>query len=129
MAAAIPFFALVTVTRATVIVAQEISDPGASTTWLIDLVTNIGIGGIFVWIWYDERKERRQAQAKVNDLMERIIPALTDSTATLERVQDSMARVTEAQGESRKHDLSSLQQAVTALTQELHGRPPPRRGG
>lgn len=63
---------------------------------LIDLLTTLGVSGAFVFLYFDERKERRAAQAQISQLLREIIPALTESTGTLERVQDSMEQQVKA---------------------------------
>lgn len=89
---------------------------------LIDLITTLGVSGIFVFLYFDERKERRAAQAQISQLLERIIPALTESTSTLERVQDSMKRELRL---AQQPDTHALESDIQALIEELRkqGRP------
>ena len=87
-------------------IAQE---TGAPTGFqLIDLLTTLGVSGVFVFLYFDERKERRQVQQQMAPLLERIIAALTESTSTLDRVQDSMKSTRSADGSDLKAEIAEL---------------------
>lgn len=96
-----------------VILAQEAPTPTGFQ--LIDLVTTLGVSGLFVFLYFDERKERRQVQQQMAPLLERIIAALTESTSTLDRVQDSLKS-------SRSADGSDLKTEINQLIMELRSK-------
>lgn len=78
----------------TYMVGSLAQDAGAGgSSFLIDLFTNLGMAGVFLYLYLDERKERRAAQALNNTMLERVLPALTEASATLGRVQESQAAV------------------------------------
>jgi hypothetical protein len=91
------------------LVAQEV---GGDSSFLLDLFTNIGMAGVFIYLYLDERKERRSCQTLNNQMLERVLPALTEASATLERVQQSQSALHEA-------DQASLEQRLEALVVEL----------
>lgn len=70
-----------------VIMAQ--TSPG---TDLFSYVPQAGIAAVFIWLFWDERKERRAAQLTLERLFERLLPIVQEATSTLEVVQGSMAR-------------------------------------
>lgn len=90
--------------------AQQTSTQDAS--FIIDLITNVGISGVCLFLYWDERKERRAAQALNNQLLERVLPTLTESTTTLERVQES-------QNALRAADTNELKRRLDELVTEL----------
>lgn len=100
------------------LVAQEPSTPTGFQ--LIDLLTTLGVSGVFVFLYFDERKERRQAQTQTSQMLERIIPVLTEATATLERVQASMK--IEVQSSTRNTEVQHLTTEIHGLLEELKQR-------
>lgn len=95
--------------------AQETPTP---TGWgLIDLIGTFGITGVIIFLYFDERKERRQTQQQMGPLLERIIAALTESTSTLDRVQDSMRSTRQDPAVS-----TDLKEEIAELITELKRR-------
>lgn len=105
---------------------------------LVDWITRVGITGVLAYIWWLERKERlasqdreRESHARESSMLERMIPVLTEATAALERVQESMKQVqenlTDQYPQQRVPQVQSLLDRMDALTEELRSRPP--RGG
>lgn len=90
--------------------AQDVAGDGPS--FLIDLFTNIGMAGVFIFLYWDERKERRQAQSLNGQLLERTLPLLAESAAALERVQQSQAASREADQAELKRQLDELKAEV-----------------
>lgn len=86
--------------------AQDAGTGGSS--FLIDLFTNIGMAGVFIYLYLDERKERRAAQALNNTMLERVLPALTDASAALERVQQAQAALRQADKVELESQLKDL---------------------
>lgn len=68
--------------------AQETGN--ADLTNVATLVTQIGLSGIFLWLWWTERKERQEQQKTLLTLMERALPALAESTDALDRVASAL---------------------------------------
>lgn len=91
-------------------IAQDVSGQGSS--FLIDLFTNIGMAGVFIFLYLDERKERREAQRLNNQLLERALPLLAESATALERVQESQSAIHQA-------DQIELAKQLRELTTEL----------
>lgn len=85
---------------------QDVADSGPSI--LIDLFTNIGMAGVFAFLYWDATKERREAQKLNNQLMERALPLLAESAAALERVQQSQTASREADQAELKRQLEEL---------------------
>lgn len=73
------------------ILAQETAPTQGSVAAVVTLVAQIGLSAIFLWQWRDERAERRRLQDKLYELIDRLHPALRESTNTLERVQRGMS--------------------------------------
>lgn len=71
-------------------VAQAAGGGAVDFTNLATLVTQIGLSAIFLWLWWNERKERRDQQETLLRLMERALPALAESTDVLDRVQSAL---------------------------------------
>lgn len=104
----------------TALFAQELTDGSASQAALvIGLIGNGGLGGVMFFLYLSERKERQSAQKRIdennktyNALLERVLPALTDASTTLERVQESQAAM-------HKADTDGLQRQLDGLVNEL----------
>lgn len=90
--------------------AQEAG--GQSASFIIDLITNVGIGGVFLFLYFDERKERRATQALNNQLLERVLPLIAEATTTLERVQESQIAL-------RQADTQVLEKRLDELAAEI----------
>lgn len=59
--------------------------PGGDATQIVTLATQIGLSGVFLWQWRDERRERRDNAATMIAFIQRFGPALENSTDSLER--------------------------------------------
>lgn len=95
----------------------QVPDPTGDVTAVVTLVTQLGLSGVFLWLWHVERKERRELQATVLSFMEKFGPALENSTITLERVQAGMASQVERASlapDQRAFDLSMRRLEYTA---------------
>lgn len=82
------------------------------TSLIIDIVTNVGVSGLLALLYWDERKERRATQALNGALLERVLPALTNATDTLDRVQESQTAI-------RRADTDELERRLGDLVTEL----------
>lgn len=95
----------------------QVPDPTGDVTAVVTLVTQLGLSGVFLWLWHVERKERRELQATMLSFMEKFGPALENSTVTLERVQAGMASQVEKLSsvpDQRDFDLSMRRLELTA---------------
>lgn len=72
------------------VLGQTTGGGAADLTSIAALVTQIGLSGIFLWLWWTERKERQDQQKTLLTLMERALPALAESTDALDRVQAAL---------------------------------------
>lgn len=71
---------------------------GGTDLGLASIITTLGLSGVFLWQWQDERKERRAAQTRESQTLhemqvftERMLPILIQATAALERLHLGMA--------------------------------------
>lgn len=82
------------------------------------LVTQIGLSAIFLWLWWTERKERRELQDAMLAFMQKFGPALEQSTDTLEKVQAGMAsQIDRSVPDHRTFDL--LQRRMELMIDEM----------
>lgn len=71
------------------LIAQVAGGSGDITN-IAALITQIGLSAVFLWLWYTERKERQEQAKTLLALMERALPALSESTDALDRVEASL---------------------------------------
>lgn len=71
-------------------IAQTSGGTAVDFTNVATLITQIGLSAIFLWLWWTERKERQEQQQTLLKLMERALPALSESTDVLDRVQSAL---------------------------------------
>jgi hypothetical protein len=81
---------------------------GGDSSFLLDLFTNVGMAGVFIFLYLDERKERRAAQTLNNQLLERVLPLVADATTTLERVQQSQTALKRAEASELENQLHEM---------------------
>lgn len=74
---------------ASIVIAQVPKDDGAFG--VASLITQIGLSGVFLWLFLSATKERQKAQADLAALFERLLPVVDKATAALESVQTSMS--------------------------------------
>lgn len=116
------------------LLGQEPSVGGASGFELFDLITRLGIAGVFIYLYYEERKERRASQDReratheaMTEMLERSLPVLSEATKTLDKSIKVQETLTERAATGRGPELTDLVEQVNALTDEL--RSERRRGG
>lgn len=67
--------------------AESTSEVDLSPASIVnDLIRVAPIAGVMLWLYLDERKERRALQAQYIELIKSTVPALEKSTITLDRV-------------------------------------------
>lgn len=96
--------------------AQEA--PGGTTTSVTALIVQLGLSGVFLWMWSQERKERIAAQTAKDALLERVLPLLVQCTAALSDVQAGM-KATIERGTPDRRDFDLLFRRVELLGDEL----------
>lgn len=89
------------------LVAQTTGGSGADLTQIATVVSQIGLSAIFLWLWWTERKERQELQQTLLDLMKQALPALAESTDTLQQVQSALTTQVElARPDPRRGDMA-----------------------
>jgi hypothetical protein len=94
------------------LLVADVGDGGSIASW----ITQIGLSGVFLWLYFDATRERRAAQKALTDVLERVLPLIEAATATLERVQISMKmQVERAETQGTRSPLSSTSEIDTAI--------------
>lgn len=65
-------------------------ESGADLGILSDLFITAPLAGVMLWLYLDERKERRSLQTQLIDLIKIVMPALEKSTKTLDAVVETL---------------------------------------
>lgn len=108
---------LLVVLSASWIVAQTAGSPDIN---IVSLLGQLGISGVFIWLYQGERKERQATQAQLVAIVERVFTGLTESTSTLEAVQAGMqTQVDQAKRPDLAKTVERLEEALSELDQRL----------
>lgn len=78
----------------TVSAASETVEVGPGSI-INNLIVTAPLAGVMLYLYFDERKERRAAQAQLIDLIKVILPALEKSTGALDRVVGTQERISQ----------------------------------
>lgn len=106
-----------------VVLALLFADSGGDATpvGVVALLTQLGLSGIFLWQWRDERTQRQKRDDQLLNLTTQLVPLLTKSTEILTKFETSVADTFQQAVGVSAHP-SSLEQAIVELTVELKGR-------
>lgn len=63
---------------------------------LPQVLTQLGIGVIFLWLYWEERKERKQTNKEKDDLNEKVLEAFNKNSLSIERMNKSIDKNIEA---------------------------------
>lgn len=101
--------------------AQETNSPESSTVAaLATLLVQLGLSGVFLWQWRQERTERQEKDALVVQILQQAIPALEKSTDTLEAVQRGLSVQVERVA-PRQEQIGRVEQLLDQLRKALDG--------
>lgn len=87
-------------------------------TGIVGLVGQLGISAIFIWLYYNERKERQAVQNTLNGFLEKFGALVPEAAQTLLEVRRSM----EAQLDRGNNPIRRLEQIVEDLEEMLRKR-------
>lgn len=105
----------------------QITDPGGDVASNVAPFTSLGLSAVFLWQWRDERRERRETQATMNQMVGQFGGALKDAVDTLVEVRNGMAaQYQKAADQPDRRDLDLSIRRLELLADELT-RPVPRR--
>lgn len=84
---------------------------GSDLTGIVGLIGQLGISAIFIWLYYNERKERQAVQATLTGFLEKVGPLIPEAAQTLSEVRRGM----EAQVDRANAPVRRLEQIVDDL--------------
>lgn len=91
-------------------------------TWLVTILSNLGTGAIFFWLFTEERKARREERTKWEADMKELQKAFdTEREAYQSRINDVADKTTEAFVENTKvtEGMKAVQAQTVATLQTL----------
>ena len=74
------------------IVAQDVTDPGTAS--ILTLVGQLGLSGVFLYLYQQERKERIRVTTEAMEIAKLAYPLLSTVSKSLENVDQSLSRKT-----------------------------------
>ena len=86
---------------------------------IVGIIGSTGIAGFAGLLYWNERKERIEAQTFIREFLLKYAPALENSTEALERVQGSMAQQVLSTQTSKEEAMKRLEEQVSKLAQRL----------
>lgn len=84
---------------------------GTDLTGIVGLIGQLGISAVFIWLYYNERKERQSVQQTLFQFLEKFGALVPEAARTLEELKRGM----DASAERTIAPIRRLEQAVEDL--------------
>ena len=62
----------------------------SESTFITTLISQLGVGAIFVWIWTRERSDHKETLKKKDDLTDKVLQVFQDNVKATEGLKNSL---------------------------------------